>query len=205
LRAAGAAFPTAQEPRFFILSAAGSAVGRLITTLAHERGMKPLRLVRSKQGAEALRKKLCGSPVIATDEADWKLRLTRAINRRTIHVAIDAVAGDLLKEIMGFVTHGGTIINYASLSTEPTDVQGLAPNELTLRGVSIGVWGRLPPQMRANDQATALRLAQLHREQFDVAGIYEPHEIAEAVLAVEKRGKEGTVMLMFDRSDGANI
>ena len=205
LRAAGAAFPAAQEPRLFILTAAGSAVGRLITTLAHERGMQPLRLVRSRRGAEALQKKLGGSPIFATDDPEWKAQLAKVINGHVVHVAIDAVAGSLLKEIASFVANGGAIINYASLSTELSDVQWIAPHELTLRGVSIGVWGRLPAKIRANDQATALRLAKLHREQFDIAGIYAPHEIADAVRAVEKPGKEGTVMLVFDRSQSSDL
>src|SRR5712671_6214130 len=57
-----------------LLTAAGSAVGRLLGKVLTDRGVKVIRLVRSEAGAAKLSGILPGSPIFATDVAGWKDR-----------------------------------------------------------------------------------------------------------------------------------
>ncbi len=89
LRAAHDSLPLdAREDVVVIVTAAGSAVGRLIVKLLMERGVFPIRLVRSEAGAAALANLFPGSPVFATETDGWTERVRAAAGGRPIHVAI---------------------------------------------------------------------------------------------------------------------
>src|SRR5256885_1353983 len=79
-----------------LLTAAGSAVGRLIGAMLTERGVKVIRLVRSEAGAAKLAGVLPGSPVFATETAGWKDRVRAAAEGAQVHVAVDSVRGRLV-------------------------------------------------------------------------------------------------------------
>ena len=68
----------AAVPVVVLLTAAGSAVGRLLGKLLTDRGVKVIRLVRSEAGGEKLAGLLPGSPIFATDAAGWKERARAA-------------------------------------------------------------------------------------------------------------------------------
>src|SRR5438128_532980 len=53
-------------PVYILQNAAASGVGRLLTQVALDRGVRPIRLVRSNQSAERLRSALSGPPVYST-------------------------------------------------------------------------------------------------------------------------------------------
>jgi len=89
-----------------LLTAAGSAVGRLLGKLLTDRGVKVIRLVRSEVGAEKLAELLPGSPIFATDAAGWKERARAAAEGAKIHVAIDSVGGALLGDVADLLAEG---------------------------------------------------------------------------------------------------
>ena len=97
LRAAHDSIPAdARKDVVAIVTAAGSAVGRLIVKLLIERGVLPIQLVRSEAGAAALANLFPGSPVFATETDGWTERVRAVAGDRRIHVAIDSVGGWLL-------------------------------------------------------------------------------------------------------------
>jgi NADPH:quinone reductase-like Zn-dependent oxidoreductase len=172
-------------------------VGRLITVLALERGLTPLRLVRNRQGADALRGKLPGAPVFTTADANWPEQVRGAVDGRPIYLALDAVGGSLIGDLAAVLADGGTVVSYGALGTGSPGVRSFIPRGLGLQGVSIGRWAQSPAELRAEDVATAIRLARSVPEQFDVAAEYAPTDIARAVEHVGQPGKIGTVMLRF--------
>jgi len=190
--------PDARENVVAIVTAAGSAVGRLIVKLLIERGVFPIRLVRSEAGAAALAKVFPGSPVFATETDGWTERVRAAAGGRPIQVAIDSVGGRLLGAVADLLVDGtGTVVNFGSLGGELSDIRIFPPRSLTLKGVMMASWMRSPPEQRAQDVAVALRLAAEPAGLFDVAGCYGPSRIAEAVAHVGQPGKIGAVLVDF--------
>ena len=59
-------------PVYILQNAAASGVGRLLTQIALDRGVRSIRLVRSNQSAERLRSALPGPPVFSTSDSNWK-------------------------------------------------------------------------------------------------------------------------------------
>src|SRR5258708_5021275 len=78
--------PDSRAGAVVLLTAAGSAVGRLLGKLLTDRGVKVIRLVRSEVGAEKLAKLLPGSPTFATDPPGRKERAHPAPDGAKIHV-----------------------------------------------------------------------------------------------------------------------
>jgi NADPH:quinone reductase len=199
LRAAHDSVPLdARKDVVAIVTAAGSAVSRLIVKLLIERGVLPIQLVRSEAGAAALANLFAGSPVFATETDDWTERVRDAAGGRPIHVAIDSVGGRLLGAVADLLVDGaGTVVNFGSLGGELSDIRIFPPRSLTLKGVMVASWMRSSPEQRAQDVAVALRLAAEPAGLFEVAGSYGPSRIAEAVAHVAKPGKIGAVLLDF--------
>src|SRR5689334_16012545 len=132
-------------PRVYILqNAAASGVGRLLTQVSLDRGVRPIRLVRSNESPERLRSALPGPPVYSTSDSNWKQQVREALGGHKLSVAFDALGGKAIDDLAELVGDGGTIINFGSLqSNMGTNIYSLVPNNLSLKSVSIMNWFRL--------------------------------------------------------------
>ncbi len=180
-----------------IQTAANSAVGRLLTQLLVEVGVKPILLVGSEASAQALKKARPGVPVIVADGDGWRDELRRAIADQPVYVAFDGVGGALLPEVAGFLAFGGTIVSYGSLGGASTDIRSIAPNALTVKGVSLFAWQFEPAAVRQADVAKAIELARNFPALFPVAKRYPAADYRQALEHTVRRGKTGTVLLAF--------
>ena len=161
-------------PVYILQNAAASSVGRLLTQVALDRGVRPIRLVRSRQSAERLRSVLPGPPVYSTSDSNWKKQVREALRGHRLEVAFDAVGGKAIDDLAELVDNGGTIINFGSLEGNMgTNIYALVPNNLALKSVSIMSWFRLAEDEKRKDFELALNLATNHPELFEVAHEYE--------------------------------
>jgi NADPH:quinone reductase len=192
--------PDARTSVVTLLTGARSAVGRLISKVLTEDGVKVIRLVRSKAGAATLASALPGSPVFATEAEGWKDRVRAAAEGAKIHVAIDSVGGRLLGDVADLVAERtGTVVNFGSLGGETSDIRLFPPRTLTLKGVALGSWMEQPAEQRKADIALALRLAQESGTLFEVAERYSPSRFADAVSRVSQADRTGVVLIDFSK------
>jgi NADPH:quinone reductase len=207
IRTAHESLPQAEHTGVVVLlTAAGSAVGRILGKLLVERGVKVVRLVRSESGAERLAGILPGSPIFATDTVGWKERARAAAGSAKIHVAIDSVGGALLGEVADLLAEGtGTVVNFGTLGGGASDIRLFAPRALTLKGVFLGQWMQCPADVRQADIALAQRLALEAQSLFEVAARYPPSLIGDAVAHVGKPGRDGVVLFDFSGTRGAGL
>src|SRR4029453_4099940 len=104
-------------PVYILKNAAASGVGRLLTQVALDRGVRPIRLVRSRQSAERLRSALPGPPVFSTSDSNWKEQVREALKGHKLEVAFDAIGGKAIDDLAEVVDDGGTIINFCSVGS----------------------------------------------------------------------------------------
>src|SRR5246127_1409981 len=183
-------------PVYILQNAAASGVGRLLTQVALDRGVRPIRLVRSNQSAGRLQSVLPGPPVFSTSDSDWKREVRQASGGHKLAVAFDAVGGRAIDDLAELLDEGGTIVNFGSLeSNAGTNIYALAPNNLALKSVSIMSWFRLPEDEKRKDFDLALGLATNHPELFEVAHEYEFDDFQQAIQHVSRPGKTGIVLL----------
>jgi NADPH:quinone reductase-like Zn-dependent oxidoreductase len=188
--------PPIKPPVYILQNAAASAVGRLLTQIALDRGVRPIRLVRSSQSAEKLTSALPGGPVISTDDQDWKKQVRDALEGHKLEVAFDALGGKAIDDLAEIVDEGATIINFGSLeSNEGTNIFSLSLHNATLRSIHIRSWFRLSDSEKQKDFELALSLAKEHPQLFQVATEFEFEDFQRAIKHVFTPGKGGMVLL----------
>src|SRR3989475_5121832 len=124
-------------PVYILQNAASSGVGRLLSQIALDRGVRPIRLVRSPQSAETLQSAFPGPPIFSTSERHWKEQVREALEGHKLEVAYDALGGKAIDDLAEVVDDGGTIINFGSLgSNTGTSIYSLVPNNVALQSAS---------------------------------------------------------------------
>jgi NADPH:quinone reductase-like Zn-dependent oxidoreductase len=190
-------------PVYILQNAAASGVGRLLTQVALDRGVRPIRLARSHQSAERLRSALPGPPVFSTNDRNWKEQVREALKGHKLEVAFDAVGGKAIDDLAEVVDDGGTIINFGSLgSNMGANIYSLVPNHVALKSVSIMNWFRLTGDEKQKDFELALRLATNHPELFEVTHEYEFGDFQKAIQHVSRPGKTGIILLKSPVQEG---
>ena len=188
--------PPITPPVYILQNAAASGVGRLLTQIAFDRGVRPIRLVRSLQSAEKLSSTLPGAPVISTVESNWKKQVRDALEGHNLEVAFDALGGKAIDDLAEVVDEGATIINFGSLeSNTGTNIFSLASNNVALRSIHLGSWFRLSESEKQKDFELALDLAKDHPALFQVAHEFEFDDFQKAIRHVFTPGKAGIVLL----------
>ena len=188
--------PPITPPVYILQNAAASGVGRLLTQIAFDRGVRPIRLVRSLQSAEKLNSALRGALVISTSDSNWKKHVRDALEGHKLEVAFDALGGKAIDDLAEVVDEGATIINFGSLeSNTGTNIFSLASNNVALRSIHLGSWFRLSESEKQKDFELALDLAKDHPALFQVAHEFEFDDFQKAIGHVFTPGKAGIVLL----------
>jgi NADPH:quinone reductase len=183
-------------PVYILQNAAASGVGRLLTQVALDRGVRPIRLVRSHQSVEKLQTVLPGPPVYSTSDSNWKEQVREALGGYRLEVAFDAIGGGAIDELASVLDEAGSVVNYGSLgSNTGTNIYSLIPNSVALKSVAIMTWFRLTHDEKQNDFELALSLATNHPGLFEVAHEYEFDDFQRAIQHVSRPGKTGIVLL----------
>src|SRR5882757_4120380 len=86
-------------PVYILQNAAASGVGRLLTQVALDRGVRPIRLVRSNQSAEKLQSVVPGPPIYSTTDDDWKKQVRNSLEGHKLEVAFDALGGKAIDDL----------------------------------------------------------------------------------------------------------
>src|SRR5260370_33751932 len=93
-------------PVYILQNAAASGVGRLLTRVALDRGVRPIRLVRSHQSAEKLQTVLPGPPIYSTSDINWKVQVRESLGGHKLVVAFDALGGKAIDDLAEVVDVG---------------------------------------------------------------------------------------------------
>lgn len=180
-----------------LLTAAGSAVAKLLAALALGAGLQVIGLVRSNAGVEELARLHPAMTVFSTDTADWREALDHHLGGKPLRAVFDPVGGELASELFLRLAPGGTLVTYGDMSGQPLRIPALMlpMRDLHINGVSVGRWAALPPEQRRADLQGALDLALRAPHLFEVAASYDLDEVAVAAAHAQRPAKRGVVLL----------
>jgi len=189
--AAGAAGDTP-----LIVTAAASAVGRLIVRQALDKGIPVIAVVRSDRSATTVRTFFPDVPLVVTGLDGWQTKLRTLVGARGVPAITDAHGGSHVRDLLQFLADAGTLIVWGDLATRQwtLSTSDLLMRELGVRAVSISRWMTRPDEVRAADQQAAVRVAEQRPELFPVHAQYSLSELRTALEAVRTNGS-GTVLL----------
>jgi len=100
---------------YVLQTAAGSALGRQLIKLAKHWDIKTINLVRRKEQKEEL-KALGADEVISTNDEDVVTRVKEITGGKLAYGGLDAVGGELTKQVCASVRDGGQVFVYGVLS-----------------------------------------------------------------------------------------
>ncbi|WP_134682041.1 zinc-binding dehydrogenase [Paracoccus ravus] len=190
-------FVQAEAGDWVIQTAANGAVGKIMVSLAKERGLKLLNLVRRKAAAEELTA-LGVENVLSTDEPGWKEKAREIIGEKGAVTAIDSVGGAIALDLTDLLGRNGELISFG---TSTGELLQLSTHELITKHLKIrGFWAALIfEEMSAETQIRLLTelvtLAAKGALRLETGGIYPLEQVREAMMAAQTSGRAGKIML----------
>ncbi len=175
---------------------ANSAVGRWVITLARERGLRTLNVVRRESlfgELEAL-----GADACLVDGPDLAQRAAKAVGGAPILLALDAVAGQATARLADCVADGGVVCNYGSMSGEDPVMprSALIYRGVRLEGFMLGRF--LSRRSREEVGAIYADLAERLRHgavRAHVEHVYPIEEIGAALEHAQRGERKGKILV----------
>jgi NADPH2:quinone reductase len=124
-----------------VLTAAASALGQMVNRLGRSEGIQVINVVRRDAQVELL-KELGATVVLNSSEADFDQQLHDACHQADAHLAFDAVAGPMTRQLLDALPEHSKVTVYSCLSHEGP---GVGPDHLifedkTVDGFWMGPW-----------------------------------------------------------------
>ncbi|KAL3685076.1 hypothetical protein R1sor_003098 [Riccia sorocarpa] len=180
---------------YLLQTAAGSVIGRQIIQFAKHKGIKTINLVRRpEQKAELVA--LGADEVICHTTEDTVSRVREITGNKLAYGALDAVGGDLTKEVTASVRRGGQVFIYGILSSPDATVRITDLfREVTVRGWILNNYWLMEAKRKMYIEEAVKHLGAKVMEpqtgpKFDLA------EFKEAIKKSEEAGKGGKVLLV---------
>ena len=192
---------------WLLQSAAGSAVGKMVIRLGQQHGFRTVNLVRRPEQAEELKalgadQVLPFSPETTTAE-ELSAQVRGICGSDGVPFAIDPVGGATGSAMLHCLGLRGRMLVYGTLAAEPLQ---FSSRVLMTQGASLeGFWlsrymvrqSLLAKLGLIGELSRGLKAGRLSSE---IAATFGLQDVAEAVLAAEKVGKDGKVLLSISPS-----
>lgn len=181
-----------------IQNAANSSVGHYLVSLARQRGIKTLNLVRRGGGVAMQISELGGTGIIVDQGQDIPAAVKAIVGGDPVRLAIDAVGGANSNVLVKCLAPGGTLVNYGRMAGQPCQID---PGQLIFRDIRVqGFWllnwfreqGREAVLQRLQDLALHFTTGRLRAE---IAGTYPLERIRDAVQQAQQHSRDGKVVL----------
>jgi NADPH:quinone reductase-like Zn-dependent oxidoreductase len=190
---------------WFLQTAAGSALGRMVIRLGKHYGFKTLNIVRRAEQVEELKALGADAVLVFNDKEHTREALKSQVMELTqnqgVKYAIDPVGGETGSAVVGCLGQHGRLLVYGTLDDEPLTFSSrqLMTVGSRVEGFwlsrwmgSLGLFGKLK---LVRDITQLMRKGVLVSE---VSQTYPLEQIAEAVRQSEKPGRGGKVLLRMD-------
>ncbi len=179
-----------------IQNVANSAVGRIVITLARDRGIKTMNVVRRQSLFAEL--KALGAEACAVDGPDLASSVKAQTGGGAVRLGLDAVSGRATSRLSACLADGGVVCNYGSMSGEDPVMarSGLANGGQTLVGFTLGRF----LATRSLDQIRTI-YADLGRQILDgalsapVEKVYPIDDIKTALVHAQRGERTGKVLV----------
>ena len=186
-----------QPGGWLMLTACGSAFGKMAIQLCKQRGIKTIGTVRRNDLADEL-KTLGLTELINTETENLAARVKQITNGAGVGCVLDAVGGPTAAEALKCLGKGGTMLVYGLLSLQDPAINiGLMIfKELTIRGFWLTDWmRRVDAQTRQRVATEVIGMLASGQIKLPVEATYGLDDIAKAVTHADAPGRWGKVLM----------
>ncbi|GAS89661.1 zinc-dependent alcohol dehydrogenase family protein [Mycolicibacterium brisbanense] len=180
-------------------TAANSAVGQHVITLAKRRGIKTLNVVRRADAVDDVRR--AGADVVLVSGPDLAADITRELGEEKLRLVLDPLGGTAVAPLTSALGFGGSVVSYGSLTGAPAGLTSadLFQRELRHTGFWLGNWYFRSPtrEIRAvlGHLATLVADGQLH---VPVEATYQLSDYRKAFQHAQTTQRGGKVLFAFN-------
>jgi NADPH:quinone reductase-like Zn-dependent oxidoreductase len=185
------------EGGWLMLTAAGSAFGKMVIQLCKMRGINTIGTVRRDDLNNDL-KALGLTEVVNVETENLTTRVKQITDGAGVSCVLDAVGGHTATEALKCLAKGGTMIIYGVLSLQDPAINAglLIFRELTLKGFWLTDWMRRVDSHTRQDVAqNVISLLASGKIQLPVEASYALDQITEAVEHSERHGRWGKILV----------
>lgn len=182
---------------YLMLSAAGSAFGKMVIQICKLKGIKTIGTVRRPDMIESL-KALGADEIIDVSVENPAKRVKEITNGQGVSCILDAVAGPAAAQLLPCLARGGKMVVYGSLSLEdmPVNAGLLIFKEISIRGFWLSSWVKnADPAHRKEVFEQVVKLLADGTFHLPVEAIYPLEDIAKAVRHADTEGRTGKVLV----------
>ena len=186
-----------QPGDWLMLTAAGSAFGKLVIQFAKQRGIRTIGTVRRPDFIEEL-KALGADEIIDVSQESVTRRVKEITDGKGVGCILEAVAGKPAAQVLPCLRNGGTMLVYGALSLEdmPINAGLLIFKGIAVKGFWLTTWMReATPEARREVAETVLGNLASGAIQLPVEASYPLDQIAEAVRHAEREGRGGKILV----------
>ncbi len=182
---------------WLLLTAAGSAICRLIIQVCKLRGIKTIGTVR-RDNLNGSLKQSGLTEVINTEKEDLVTRVKKITGGQGVQCVMDAVGGPIASAAIKCMAQKGLMLVYGLMGTDETSFinKTIIFNPLIIKGFWLTEWRqRVSPEKFQQVLSDILELLKSKELQLPVDETYTLADIAEAVKSAGKSGRTGKVLL----------
>lgn len=190
-------FTGIREGQWLIQNAATGAVAKVLSQLAHTRGIHVVNLVRRAEAVSELSDLSIGKGV-STADADWKDQVRAITGDAPIAVGIDGVGGTASGDMLSLLGEGGQLISFGVMSGQPMQIS--SGDVIFKQAVVKGFWlAKLMTTMAPEDMrrlvGELVTRAASGEMLLQTDGVYSMADAAKAMQAAIEPGRKGKVLL----------
>lgn len=179
-----------------IQNAANSSVGMNVITIAKERNIKTINLVRSETARE--RMLAAGVKNVIVSGNGFEKAVLDVTQGESIRLALDAIGGTATDSLANCLAPGGVVVNYGLLSGEPCVISpaNLIFKSNSLRGFWLTEWFK-PDSIAYAQSVMDKMIAKISSGELSM-NIEKAYPLAEYKLALEhayQPGRSGKIVL----------
>ncbi|GAB4000382.1 zinc-binding dehydrogenase [Spirosoma daeguense] len=185
------------EGGWLMLTAAGSAFGKMVIQLCKQRGIKTIGTVRRDDLNDEL-KALGLTEVVNVETEKLSARVKEITDGNGVYCVLDAVGGHTATEALKCLSRGGTMLIYGVLSLQDPEINAglMIFRGLTVKGFWLSEWmQRVDSQTRKDVAQSVISLLASGQIQLPVEATYSLDQIKEAVEHADRTGRWGKILV----------
>ncbi|OIN60140.1 zinc-dependent alcohol dehydrogenase family protein [Arsenicibacter rosenii] len=183
--------------QWLMLTAAGSAFGKMVIQLCHLKGINVIGTVRRDDLNDEL-KALGLTAVINTETEDMAHRVKQITGGKGVQCVLDAVGGHTATEALKCLAKNGTMLVYGLMSSEDpiVNVGLMIFKGLTVKGFWLSDWMKhADSQIRKEVAQQVISLLASGTIKLPVEASYGLDQIKEAVQHADRPGRHGKILV----------
>lgn len=186
-----------QAGEWLMLTAAGSAFGKMVIQVCKRKGIKTIGTVRRPNMIADL-KALGANEIIDTSTESVSRRVKEITGGVGVKCILEAVAGKTAAEVLPCLAQGGTMSVYGSLSVEdmPINAGLLIFKEINLKGFWLTPWLKTAkPEHRNEVFSEVIKLLSSGEISLPVEAKYGLNDVVEAIAHNQAEGRTGKILI----------